>query len=79
MELNEMKPIFKKWEVILSENVISLAENKDHLNACLVYMLYFLATQKPFNLAYYMVKRMVGVIKNDRMVLPYGMLLTLLY
>ncbi|GJW46339.1 hypothetical protein Tco_0077985 [Tanacetum coccineum] len=79
MELSEMKFEFRKWETILSENVISLSENKDHLNACLVYMLFYLATQKPFNLTYYMAKRMVGVIKNDVMVLPYGMLLTRLY
>ncbi|GJW59741.1 hypothetical protein Tco_0109076 [Tanacetum coccineum] len=79
MELHEMKPIFKKWETILSENVISLTGNIDHLNACLVYMLYCLSSQRHFNLAYYMAKRMVGVIKNDVMVLPYGMFLTRLY
>ncbi|GJV11815.1 hypothetical protein Tco_1353356 [Tanacetum coccineum] len=78
--LNEMKHIFKKkWEVILSENVISLTGKKDHPNVYLVYMLYCLAIRNPFNLAYYMVKRMVGVIKNEKMVLSYGMLLTCLY
>ncbi|GJV38276.1 ribonuclease H-like domain-containing protein [Tanacetum coccineum] len=71
--------ISPKRETILSENVISLSRNKDHPNACLIYMLYCIATQKPFNLAYYIAKRMVGVIKNDMMVLPYGMLLTRLY
>ncbi|GJX07301.1 hypothetical protein Tco_0195233 [Tanacetum coccineum] len=70
-ELSEMNPIFKKWETILSENVISFTGNKDHPNACLVYMLYCLVNQRPFNLAYYMTKRMVGVIKNDVIVLPY--------
>ncbi|GJS28909.1 hypothetical protein Tco_0489529 [Tanacetum coccineum] len=79
MELSGMKLDFRKWETILRENVISLTGNKDHLNACLVYMLYCLATKKPLNLAYYMARRMVGVIKNDMMVLPYGMLLTRLY
>nr|GEX69370.1 hypothetical protein [Tanacetum cinerariifolium] len=79
MELREMKPILKKWEVILCENVISLTGNKDHQNACLVCIHYCLATQKPFNLAYYMAKKMVGVIKNDVMMLPYGMLVTRLY
>ncbi|GKC96153.1 hypothetical protein Tco_1161595 [Tanacetum coccineum] len=79
MGLSEIKPIFKKWEVILSENVISLTRNKDHLDACLVYILYCLAIKKPFNLAYYIAKRMVGVIKNDKMMLPYGMLLNCLY
>ncbi|GJY14559.1 hypothetical protein Tco_0384981 [Tanacetum coccineum] len=53
--------------------------NSDHPNTCLVYMLYFLANRKPFNLAYYMANRMVYVIKSDLMVLPYGMLLTRLY
>ncbi|GKA64652.1 hypothetical protein Tco_0764359 [Tanacetum coccineum] len=74
MELSEMTPIFKKWETIQSENAISLTGNKDHPNACLVYMLYCLANQRPFNLAYYMAKRMVGVIKNDVMVLPYDLM-----
>ncbi|GJY55221.1 reverse transcriptase domain, reverse transcriptase zinc-binding domain protein, partial [Tanacetum coccineum] len=64
MELSEIKLDI----TILSKNTISLTGNKDHPNACLVYMLCFLATQKPFNIAYYMTKRMVGVIKNGVMV-----------
>ncbi|GJX17568.1 hypothetical protein Tco_0218400 [Tanacetum coccineum] len=79
MVLSEMKLEFKKWETILSENAISLSGNKDHPNACLVYMLYCLAKQKHFNLAYYMAKRMASMIKSDLMVLPYGMFLTRLY
>ncbi|GJY27130.1 hypothetical protein Tco_0401856 [Tanacetum coccineum] len=78
MVLSEMKLEFKKWETILSENAISLSENKDHPNVCLLYMIYCLATQKPFNLAY-IAKRMASVIKSDLMVLPYAMLLTRLY
>ncbi|GKB95685.1 hypothetical protein Tco_0981822 [Tanacetum coccineum] len=79
MVLSEMKLDFKKWETILSENVISLSGNKDHPNVCLIYMLYCLANQKPFNLAYYIANRMESVIKSELMVLPYGMLLTRLY
>ncbi|GJZ32883.1 hypothetical protein Tco_0578319 [Tanacetum coccineum] len=79
MVLSEMKLDFKKWETILSENAISLPRNKDHPNVCLVYMLYCLANQKCFNLAYYMAKRMASVIKSDFMMLPYEMLLTRLY
>ncbi|GJX57620.1 hypothetical protein Tco_0287517 [Tanacetum coccineum] len=79
MVLFEMNPAFRKWETILSENTICLSRNNDHPNACLVYMLYYLANQKPFNLAYYMAKRMASVIKSDLMVLPYAMLLTRLY
>ncbi|GJW61134.1 hypothetical protein Tco_0110469 [Tanacetum coccineum] len=79
MVLSEMKTGFMKWETILSENAISLSRNKDHPNACLVYMLYCLHNQKRFNLTYYMAKRMASVIKSDLMVLSYGMLLTRLY
>ncbi|GJZ55256.1 hypothetical protein Tco_0610449 [Tanacetum coccineum] len=69
----------RKWETILSENVIRLLGNKDPPNACLVYMICCLANQKRFNLAYYIAKRMAGVIKSDFMVLPCAMLLTRLY
>ncbi|GJT76946.1 hypothetical protein Tco_1043671 [Tanacetum coccineum] len=50
--------------------------NKDHPNAYLCYMLYCLSIRKPFNLAYYIAKRMESVTKSDIMALPYGMLLT---
>ncbi|GJZ71966.1 hypothetical protein Tco_0635817 [Tanacetum coccineum] len=76
---SEVKLNFKKWESIISENVVSLSGNKDHINACLAYMLYCLSVQKPFNLAYYIVKRMESVTRSDVMVLPYGILLTRLF
>nr|GEU99460.1 hypothetical protein [Tanacetum cinerariifolium] len=65
MVLSELKLDFKKWETILSENIISLTGNKDHLNACLSYMLYCLTIQKPFKLAYYITKRIESVTKSD--------------
>ncbi|GJV31980.1 hypothetical protein Tco_1392380 [Tanacetum coccineum] len=49
MVLSEMKTGFMKWETILSENAISLSRNKDHPNACLVYMLYCLHNTKMFS------------------------------
>ncbi|GKE46414.1 hypothetical protein Tco_1477672 [Tanacetum coccineum] len=79
MIVSKLKIDFKRWEVILSENVVSITKNKDHLNACLCYMLYCLATEKPFNLAYYIANRMVSVTKSVDMTLPYGMLLTRLF
>ncbi|GJV24809.1 hypothetical protein Tco_1377504 [Tanacetum coccineum] len=75
----QIKTGFRKWGTILSENVIYLSRNKDHPNACLVYMLYCLTNQKCFNLAYYIAKRMASVIKSNFMVLLYAMLLTRLY
>ncbi|GJX51912.1 hypothetical protein Tco_0280281 [Tanacetum coccineum] len=79
MVIFEVKLDFKKWETILSKNAISLSGNKVHPNACLAYMLYYLTIQKPFNLAYYIAKRIESVTQSDVMVLPYGMLLTRLY
>ncbi|GJW89010.1 hypothetical protein Tco_0164350 [Tanacetum coccineum] len=75
----QMKGVFKKWETIISENVISLSGHKDHPNACLCYMLYCLANRKPFNLAYYIAHRMISVTQSSEITLPYAMLLTRLF
>lgn len=79
MELNELKPQFRKWEEVLMANVISSAGNRDHVNTCLSYMLYSISTRQPFNLAYYMAKRMADIPLNGKTTLPYGMLLTRLF
>ncbi|GJS62113.1 hypothetical protein Tco_0656897 [Tanacetum coccineum] len=79
MILSELKTHLKKWEIILSENAVSLTGNKDHPNACLCYMLYCLTIEKTFNLAYYIAHRMVSVTKSADMTLPYRMLLTRLF
>ncbi|GJR72334.1 hypothetical protein Tco_0084699 [Tanacetum coccineum] len=75
----ELKEVFKKWELILSENLISLIGHKDHPNASLCYMLYCLSIGKSFNLVYYITHRMVSVTQSSDMTLPYAMLLTRLY
>ncbi|GKC01070.1 hypothetical protein Tco_0987206 [Tanacetum coccineum] len=67
MVLSKLKHNFKKWETILSENTISLTGNKDHLNACLSYMIYCLTIGKQFNLTYCIAKRMESVTKSDVM------------
>ncbi|GJW35237.1 hypothetical protein Tco_0058157 [Tanacetum coccineum] len=48
----------------------------DYPNTCLCYMLYYFAIGKHFNLAYYIVNRMVSMTKSADITLPYGMLLT---
>ncbi|GJS98116.1 hypothetical protein Tco_0819286 [Tanacetum coccineum] len=64
MELNELHMEFKKWEQILHENVLCLTRNKDHPNAALSYMINCFTNELPFNLAYFMVKRMERVKRN---------------
>ncbi|GJT25856.1 hypothetical protein Tco_0895793 [Tanacetum coccineum] len=53
--------------------------NRDHVSACLCFMLYYVVHSERFNLAYYMVKRIEWVTKQARLILPYGMLLTCLF
>ncbi|GJW04334.1 hypothetical protein Tco_1563190 [Tanacetum coccineum] len=75
----EIVSTLKPLEEIIRENVFCLGGNRDHVPACLCYMLYCVANSKKFNLAYYMVKRMEWVTKQSRLILPYGMLLTRLF
>nr|GFA70475.1 hypothetical protein [Tanacetum cinerariifolium] len=57
MVLSEMKLDLQSGKPFLAKIPLLLG-NKDHLNVCLVYMLYYLANQKRFNLAYYIAMRM---------------------
>nr|GEY14051.1 retrovirus-related Pol polyprotein from transposon TNT 1-94 [Tanacetum cinerariifolium]GEY81998.1 retrovirus-related Pol polyprotein from transposon TNT 1-94 [Tanacetum cinerariifolium] len=66
-------------EEIIQENVFYLGGNRDHVPACLCYMLYCVANSKKINLAYFMAKRMEWVTKQARLILPYGLLLTRLF
>ncbi|GKA86860.1 hypothetical protein Tco_0808571 [Tanacetum coccineum] len=75
----EIEPSLKPLEEIIQENVFCLGGNRDHVPACLCFMLYCVVHSKKFNLAYYMAKRMEWVTKQARLLLPYGMLLTRLF
>ena len=77
--VKEILPDLRSWELLLHENVISLAGNRDHVPACLAHMLFCLSNEVPYNLAYYMVKRMVDIHSRSDKVMPYGMLLTRLH
>jgi hypothetical protein len=63
MEWNSMNssPKFKKWEELLRANVITTIGNHDHINVYLCYMLYSFFIRQPFNLAYFMTKRMADI------------------
>ncbi|GKD55738.1 hypothetical protein Tco_1289125 [Tanacetum coccineum] len=75
----EILPTLKPLEEIIWENVFCLGGNREHVPACLCYMLYCVANFEKFNLAYYMAKRMEWVTKQAMLILPYGMLLTRLF
>ncbi|GJX30541.1 hypothetical protein Tco_0238620 [Tanacetum coccineum] len=69
----------KPLEEIIRENVLCLEGNRDHVPACLCYMIYCVVNSEKFNLAYFMAKRMEWVTKQARLIVPYGMLLTRLF
>ncbi|GJY53501.1 retrovirus-related pol polyprotein from transposon TNT 1-94 [Tanacetum coccineum] len=75
----EIEPTLKPLEEIIRENVFCLGGNRDHVPACLCFMLYCVVHSEKFNLAYYMAKRIEWVTKQARLLLPYGMLLTRLF
>ncbi|GKE21536.1 hypothetical protein Tco_1433048 [Tanacetum coccineum] len=75
----EIVPTLKTLEEIIWENVFCLGGNRDHVPACLCYMLYYVVHSEKFNLTYYMAKRIEWVAKQKRLILPYGVLLTRLF
>ncbi|GJS74289.1 hypothetical protein Tco_0707130 [Tanacetum coccineum] len=76
---HEIIPTLKPLEEIIRENVFCLGGNRDYVLACLCFMLYCVVHSERFNLAYYMAKQMEWLIKQARLILPYGMLLTRLF
>ncbi|GKF22097.1 hypothetical protein Tco_0074419 [Tanacetum coccineum] len=69
----------KLWVEIIQEKVFYLGGNRDHVPACLCYMLYCVAKSEKFNLAIFIAKLMDFVTKQARLILPYDMLLTCLF
>ncbi|GJX16876.1 hypothetical protein Tco_0217708 [Tanacetum coccineum] len=53
--------------------------HKDHVSACLCYMLYCIETSTRYNLAFFFLKRMERTRSKHKEILPYGMLLTRLF
>ncbi|GJR51641.1 zf-CCHC domain-containing protein [Tanacetum coccineum] len=75
----EIIPTLKPLEEIIRENIFCLGGNRDHVPACLCFMLYCVVHSEKFNLAYFMAKQIGWVAKQARLILPYGMLLTRLF
>ncbi|GKB47331.1 hypothetical protein Tco_0898084 [Tanacetum coccineum] len=75
----EIQPHMKPWVDIIRENVICLGGHRDHVFACLCHMLYCIETSTPYNLAFFILKRMEKTRNKPKELLPYGMLLTRLF
>ncbi|GJU50588.1 hypothetical protein Tco_1220143 [Tanacetum coccineum] len=69
----------KPWVDIIRKNAIFLGGHKDHVSACLCHMLYCIETSTPYNLAFFILKRMLKTRNKPKELLPYGILLTRLF
>nr|GEV47960.1 pentatricopeptide repeat-containing protein [Tanacetum cinerariifolium] len=69
----------KLWVDIIRENVICLGGHRDHVSSCLCKMLYCIETSTPYNLAFFLLKRMENTRNKPKEIFPYGMLLTRLF
>ncbi|GKD14313.1 hypothetical protein Tco_1198720 [Tanacetum coccineum] len=75
----EIQTHMKPWVDIIRENAICLGGHRDHVSACLCHMLYCIETSTPYNLAFFILKRMEKTRNKPKELLPYGMLLTRLF
>ncbi|GJV45537.1 hypothetical protein Tco_1430073 [Tanacetum coccineum] len=75
----EIQPHMKPWVDITRENAICLGGHRDYVFACLCHMLYYIETSTPYNLAFFILKRMEKTRNKPKELLPYGMLLTRLF
>ncbi|GJS85730.1 hypothetical protein Tco_0752271 [Tanacetum coccineum] len=75
----EIQTHMKPWVEIIRENAICLGGHRDHVSACLCHMLYCIETSTPYNLAFFILKRMEKTRFKPKELLPYGMLLTRLF
>ncbi|GKA17029.1 hypothetical protein Tco_0696866 [Tanacetum coccineum] len=77
--IREIQTHMKPWVEIIRENAICLGGHKDHVSACLCQMLYCIETSTPYNLTFFILKRMERTRFKPKELLPYGMLLTRLF
>nr|GFA60413.1 pentatricopeptide repeat-containing protein [Tanacetum cinerariifolium] len=69
----------KPWVDIIHENTICLGGHKDHSSACLCHMLYCIKSSTPYNLAFFILKRIEKTQSKPKELLPYGMLFSQLF
>ncbi|GJZ21828.1 retrovirus-related pol polyprotein from transposon TNT 1-94 [Tanacetum coccineum] len=69
----------KPWVDIIRENAICLGGHRDHVFAYLCHVLYCIETSTPYNLAFFILKRMEKTRRKPKELLPYETLLTRLF
>ncbi|GKA06216.1 hypothetical protein Tco_0685440 [Tanacetum coccineum] len=77
--IDDYRPELRGWELFLKENFFCTIGNRDHVNACTAYMLYYLTIKRKFNFTIMILYRMEEVNKNNNALMLFAMLLTRLY
>ncbi|GKE17257.1 hypothetical protein Tco_1424834 [Tanacetum coccineum] len=70
---------FKLGQFTFEENFFCTLGNRDHVNACTAYMLYYLTIKRKFNFTSMILYRMEEVKNKSNGPMPFAMLLTRLY
>ncbi|GKE22849.1 hypothetical protein Tco_1434361 [Tanacetum coccineum] len=79
IETSELFDHLRPCELVIRENVYYAIRNRYHTQAVIALMLYCLEIRQPFNLSYFIVRRMYLFRDRRDKVLPYGMILTCLF
>ncbi|GKA75274.1 hypothetical protein Tco_0781652 [Tanacetum coccineum] len=77
--LDDIRNLIHRRTIHEKENVYSAIGNRDHTQAIIALMLYYLENGQPFNLANIIIRRMYYFRDRRDKVLPYGMILTRLF
>ncbi|GJT48205.1 hypothetical protein Tco_0974362 [Tanacetum coccineum] len=79
IETNELFDHLRPCELVIRENIYSAIGNRDHTQAIIALMLYYLENGQPFNLAYFIIRKMYFYRDRQDKVIPYRMILTRLF
>ncbi|GKA00964.1 hypothetical protein Tco_0673629 [Tanacetum coccineum] len=79
IETNKLFDHLRPCELVIRENVYSVIGNRDHTQVVIALMLYCLGNRQPFNLAYFIIRRMYFFRDRRDKVIPYDMILSRLF
>ncbi|GJX69756.1 hypothetical protein Tco_0305483 [Tanacetum coccineum] len=79
IETNELFDHLRPCKLVIRENIYSAIGNRDHTQTIIALMLYYLENGQPFNLAYFIIRKMYFYRDRRDKVIPYGMILTRLF
>ncbi|GJR45444.1 hypothetical protein Tco_1313547 [Tanacetum coccineum] len=79
LHIDDIHPEQRGWELFFRENFFCALGNRDHVNACTAYVLYYLTIKRKFNFTLMILYRMEEVKNKSNGPMPFAMLLTRLY